>query len=45
MAEFKIFWDDLTDETKEKLFKFLGEENGNYDTFPIVTLENEEDNE
>ena len=43
METFEIYWDDLTEECKAKLYKFLGNENGNYDTFPIVTLEKEEE--
>jgi len=39
MEEFKIYWKNLTEETQKELFKFLGEENGNYDIFPLITLE------
>ena len=42
MGETKIFefyWNDLTDECKKRLYKFLGNENGNYDAFPFATLE------
>lgn len=36
---FEIYWDDLTKECQERLFDFLGGENGNYDVFPIATIE------
>ena len=39
---FEIFWQDLTPECQERLYKFLGGENGNYDVFPIAVLETEE---
>ena len=35
---FDIFWDDLTEECQNRLFEFLGGENGNMDVFPIVRL-------
>lgn len=38
---FEIYWNDLTPECQARLFEFLGGENGNYDVFPIVTLEKE----
>lgn len=41
--KFEIFFDDLKPETQERLSKFLGGENGNYDAFPIATLEIEDD--
>ena len=41
--EFKIFWEDLSKKTQKRLFKFLGNENGNYDVFPIQTIFKEQD--
>ena len=35
---FDIYWKDLTDEAQAELFKLLGE-NGNYDVFPLATLQ------
>lgn len=43
MKTFKIYWDDLTEECKARLLDFLGSENGNYDVFPLATLEVEDD--
>lgn len=45
MKQFEIYWDDLTAECQQRLYEFLGNENGNYDAFPIVTLEVEEDDQ
>lgn len=45
MKQFEIFWNDLTEDCQKRLFEFLGGENGNYDTFPLVVLETEEDKE
>jgi len=42
MKEYKIYWNDLTEETQKELYKFLGDEDGNYDVFPIATIEVEE---
>ncbi len=39
---FEIYWDDLTEDCQKRLYEFLGGENGNYDVFPIVTIETEE---
>ena len=39
LKTFEIYWDDLTPEAQKKLFNFLGGEKGNYDIFPIATLE------
>ena len=36
---FEIYWGDLTPKAQKRLWNFLGGENGNYDTFPLVTLE------
>ncbi len=42
---FEIYWGDLTQEAQGRLWDFLGGENGNYDYFPLATLEIEaEDN-
>ncbi len=40
---FEIFWDDLTPEAQKRLYEFLGGENGNYDVFPIATIEQEDE--
>jgi hypothetical protein len=32
-----IYWNDLTTETQAELFKLMGD-NGNYDVFPIGTI-------
>ena len=42
---FEIYWNDLTPETQQRLRESLGDNNGNYDVFPIATLEIEEDDE
>lgn len=39
MATIEIYWDDLTPEKQQEIFEALGGENGNYDVFPIATLE------
>lgn len=43
MRTFEIYINDLTLEKQKELIEFLGGENGNYDVFPIVTLEQEEE--
>lgn len=43
MATIEIYWDDLTFEKQQEIFEALGGENGNYDVFPIVTLEFEDE--
>lgn len=45
MKIFEIYWQDLTAEAQERLFAFLGGENGNYDVFPIATLEVEDEDD
>jgi len=42
---FEIYWNDLTPDTQQRLREFLGGDNGNYDIFPIATLQIEEDDE
>ena len=42
MKTVEIYWNDLTPEKQQELFEALGGENGNYDVFPIVTLEFED---
>ena len=42
MATIEIYWNDLTSEKQQEIFKALGDEIGNYDVFPIVTLEFED---
>ena len=38
----EIYWNDLTREKQEELLNALGD-NGNYDVFPIATIEVEND--
>ena len=38
----KIYWYDLTREKQQELLNALGD-NGNYDVFPIATIEVEND--
>ncbi|MBO4309056.1 MAG: hypothetical protein J5885_04410 [Clostridia bacterium] len=38
----EIYWQDLTKEKQAELLAVLGE-NGNYDVFPIATIEIEEE--
>ena len=42
MKTIKIYWNDLSPEKQQEIFEALGGENGNYDAFPIATLEFEE---
>ena len=42
MKTVEIYWDDLTSEKQQEIFEALGGEDGNYDVFPIVTLEFED---
>ena len=37
--KFQFFYDDLTDEAKVKLLKFLGGYDGNHDYIPLFTYE------
>ena len=37
------YFQDLTPAKQQELIEFLGGENGNYDVFPIATLEVEDD--
>lgn len=39
MRTFEIYFQDLTPDKQQKLFEFLGGENGNYDVIPLATLE------
>lgn len=45
MTTIEIYWDDLTPSKQQELFEALGGENGNFDVFPIVTLEIEDNEE
>ena len=45
MRSFEIYWQDLSPEAQRRLYDFLGGENGNYDVFPIATLEIEDEEE
>ncbi len=38
----EIYWDDLTTEKQQELLNAFGD-NGNYDVFPIATIETEEE--
>ena len=42
MKTVEIYWNDLTPEKQQEIFEALGGEDGNYDVFPIVTLEFED---
>ena len=42
MKTVEIYWNDLTSEKQQEFFEALGGEDGNYDVFPIVTLEFED---
>lgn len=39
----ELFWDDLSEEAQKKLFVLLGG-NGNYDVFPIATINISQEN-
>ena len=39
-----IFWDDLSKETQTELLKHMGD-NGNYDVYPIVSINITPENE
>ena len=43
MRTFEIYFEDLTPDKQQELIEFLGGENGNYDVFPLATLEIEDD--
>lgn len=45
MAEFEIYFKDLTEEAQEKFIEVIGKEtfeNSNYDVFPIAYIETED---
>ena len=42
MKIIEIYLDDLTPEKRQEILEALGGEDGNYDVFPIVTLEFED---
>lgn len=42
MKTVEIYWNDLTSEKQQELLEALDGEDGNYDVFPIVTLEFED---
>lgn len=42
MKTVKIYWNDLTPEKQQEILEAFGDEIGNYDVFPIVTLEFED---
>lgn len=35
---FEFYWKDLTEDCQNRLYEFLGGENGNDDTFPFAEL-------
>lgn len=43
MATFEIYIQDLLPDKQQELIEFLGGDNGNYDVFPLATLEEEND--
>lgn len=43
MNEFCIYLSDLNERAQERLIKFLGGSNGNYDVIPIAILTNDEE--
>ena len=43
MKTIEIYWNDLTPEKQQEIFEALGGEDGNYDVFPIITLEFEDE--
>ena len=45
MKTFEIYLQDLTPAKQQELIEFLGSDNGNYDVFPIASLEVEDDGE
>lgn len=40
----EIYWDDLTESKQKEILDLLGD-NGNYDVFPIATIEAEQEEE
>lgn len=42
MKTIEIYWQDLTAEKQAEILEMLGE-NGNYDVFPIATIEVEDE--
>ena len=42
MKTVEIYWNDLTTEKQQEILEALDGEDGNYDVFPIVTLEFED---
>lgn len=42
MKTIEIYWNDLTPEKQQEIFEALDGEDGNYDVFPIATLEFED---
>lgn len=42
MKTIEIYWNDLTPEKQQEILEALDGEDGNYDVFPIVTLEFED---
>lgn len=42
MLTIEIYWDDLTPEKQQEILDVVGD-NGNWDVFPIATVDIEED--
>ena len=42
MKTVEIYWNDLTPEKQQEILEALDGEDGNFDVFPIVTLEFED---
>jgi len=40
IKKFEIYWEDLNKDSQKELYKFLGNENGNFDIIPIAILYN-----
>ena len=41
---FEIFITDLKEDVQKELIEFLGGKNGNYDTFPLITIYKDDEN-
>lgn len=39
----EIYWSDLTEEAQKQFLEYSGGDNGNYDVYPIATIEYEHD--
>lgn len=43
MKQIEIYWQDLTKEKQEEILEVTGGDNGNWDVFPIATIDIEDD--